>query len=115
MIERLWSAGGTLLVSAVSAWEIGTLVEKGRIALDVTPDAWLRDILRQPGVVGLPLDPMTALGGSGLAEFTRQDPMDRLLIAAAISQDCPLVTHDAHILAFAQRYGGRYGFAAINE
>lgn len=46
---------GGVLVSPISAWEIGLLVRKGRIALDVDPVAWFQRFLAVPGVRLTPL------------------------------------------------------------
>jgi len=48
-----------------------------------------------------------------LGSFAHRDPADRLLIVTAIELDCPLVTYDEQITAFATRHGRRYGFAAV--
>lgn len=114
VVNRTWQSGGTLLVSAVSAWEVATLAEAGRINLASPPDEWLRNLLAQPGFIGLPLDPEAAIRAPLLSGFTRKDPMDRLLIASAIQAGCPMVTADAAIIAFATTHGSRYGFAVAS-
>jgi hypothetical protein len=36
LIDSLWQTGGTIYLSAVTAWEIALLVDTGRIELDLT-------------------------------------------------------------------------------
>jgi PIN domain nuclease of toxin-antitoxin system len=99
-IETAAMAGG-VLVSAVSAWEIGLLVRKGRLILDLDPAAWLDRLVAQPGVRLVPLQASVAIRSSFLPEPFHGDPADRLLVATARELGAPLVTRDARILAYA--------------
>ncbi len=45
LIDDCWKNGGTIFLSAVSAWEIALLVDTGRIELDVPVDAWVQRFL----------------------------------------------------------------------
>ncbi|MFI4988987.1 MAG: type II toxin-antitoxin system VapC family toxin [Alphaproteobacteria bacterium] len=93
---------GGVLVSPVSAWELGLLVAKQRIAA-LTPDpaAWLERFLAQPGVRETPLSMQAALHSSFLPGSFHGDPADRMLVATARELDVPLMTRDALILAYA--------------
>lgn len=93
---------GGVLVSPVSAWELGFLVGKRRIAA-LTPDPaeWLARFLAQPGVREAPLSMRAALQSSFLPEPFHGDAADRMLIATARELDVPLMTRDALILAYA--------------
>jgi PIN domain nuclease of toxin-antitoxin system len=99
-IETAAMAGG-VLVSAVSAWEIGLLVRKNRLILDLDPAAWLDRLIAQPGVRLVPLQGSVAIRSSFLPEPFHGDPADRLLVATARELCAPLVTRDARILAYA--------------
>jgi len=104
-IEAARSEGG-VLVSPVSAWEIGLLVVKGRIlALAPTPAEWLARFLAQPGVREAPLTMRAALDSSFLPEPFHGDPADRMLIATARERDIPLLTRDRTIIAYASETG----------
>jgi PIN domain nuclease of toxin-antitoxin system len=111
LIEDCWSAGGTMHVSAVSAWEIALLVDSRRIELDLSPRAWVDRFVGRPGVVATPLTSRAAAGAYDLAPLEHRDPADRLLIATAIELACPLVTYDQRIADFAARHGPRHGFS----
>ena len=98
-IRRASSTGG-VLVSAVSAWEIGLLVSKNRLALDLEPVAWFRRFLRVAGIRLTPFTVEVAAGCCFLPEPFHGDPADRMLVATARECDVPLVTRDRRILDY---------------
>jgi len=112
LIDGCWKQGGTIFLSAVTAWEIALLVESGRIDLDVDAVGWVERFLAYPGMSAAPLSWRAAAGAYDFESFAHRDPADRLLIATAIELGCPLVTYDEKITAFATRHGNRCGFAA---
>ncbi len=104
VIEDARNNGG-VIVSSVSAWEIGTLVRKGRLRLDLAPAAWMTRFLAGVGVRSLPLSIEAAMGASDLPEPLHNDPADRLLIATARHLGIPLMTRDRLIHDYAARIG----------
>ena len=112
VIDQCWKAGGTVLLSAVSAWEIALLVDIGRIELDVSAPEWVERFIDYPGIEIVPLDHRAATRSYKLDGLEHRDPADRLLIATAIELDCPLVSYDERIVRFAAAHGHRYGFTA---
>jgi PIN domain nuclease of toxin-antitoxin system len=110
LIDACWRGGGTILVSAVSVWEIAVLADTGRIGLDLPVAAWIERFAAQPGIGILPLSYLAAAQAYQLHHLAHRDPGDRLLIATAIEQSCPLVTYDARITAFAGSFGDQYRF-----
>jgi PIN domain nuclease of toxin-antitoxin system len=110
LIDDVWRNGGTILISAVTAWEIVQLVHAGRLILDLPPEDWIERFTNKPGVKIIPLTHHAAIGSYRLHDLEHRDPADRLLIATAIERGCPLITHDAHIVRFGQTHGGEYGF-----
>jgi PIN domain nuclease of toxin-antitoxin system len=111
LIEDCWRRGGTIFLSAVSAWEIALLVDTGRIDLDLPVEQWVVRFLALPGVEVATLGHLTAARSYKLHHFETRDPADRLLIATAIDLDCPLVTYDGRILRFAEAHGRQYRLA----
>ena len=98
-IERAWQSD-ELAVSAISFWEVGMLVDKGRIRLAGDVRAWRRDHLEQ-GMVEIPLDGETAIRAVQLTDF-HADPADRLIVATALAGH-RLVTSDRRILEWSGR------------
>jgi PIN domain nuclease of toxin-antitoxin system len=111
LINDCWQRGGTIFLSAISAWEIALLSNLNRIKLDVTVGAWIDRFLALPGIEAAPLSFPAAALSYQIRGFDRRDPADRLLIATAIELSCPLVTYDSYIATFAKRHGRREGLA----
>ncbi len=111
LIDACWRGGGTIFLSAVSAWEIALLVDVGRIDLDVPVEAWIERFLGRPGVEAAPLSLRAASRSYRLHHLEHRDPADRLLIATAIELACPLVSYDERIAHFGRKHGRQYRFA----
>jgi PIN domain nuclease of toxin-antitoxin system len=110
MIDGRWRNGGSIFLSAVTAWEIALLVDTGRIDLDRPVDAWIQRFLERPGIEAVPLSHQAASRSYRLHRFEHCDPADRLLIATVIELACPMVTYDARIAPFGKRHGAQHGF-----
>jgi len=110
-LETCWRAGGTMLVRAVTAWEIALLSDLRRIKLDLPAADWIERFLGRPGVEAIPLSWRAACGAYGLKDLEQRDPVDRMLIATAIELKCPLVTYDQRITEFALAFGAQYRFS----
>src|ERR1041384_3667578 len=92
VIERA-VANDELFVSAISFWEVATLVAKGRLELDTTPAAF-RDLAIRNGVREQVLDgDIATLAGELPA--AHGDPADRMLVATAIVRGRTPGTADA--------------------
>jgi PIN domain nuclease of toxin-antitoxin system len=114
LIDTCWRDGGSILISAVTAWEIALLLDTGRINLDRSVEAWLERFTDRPGVDTVPLSPHAAARSYRLHHLDHRDPADRLLIATAIERSCPLVTYDNRITRFGESHGGQYGFSTLS-
>ena len=110
LIDESWQEGGTIYLSAVTAWEVALLVDAGHIELDLPVEQWVERFLDRPGTEIVPLGYRAACHAYQLQHLEHRDPADRLLIATAIELACPLVTDDERIDRFAKRHGRRYGF-----
>jgi len=110
LIDGCWRNGGTLFLSAITAWEIALFADTGRIDLDLPAEAWVQRFVDRPGIEAVALDHLTASRGYQLHHLEHRDPADRLLIATAIRLACPLVTYDDRITGFAKKHGSRYRF-----
>jgi PIN domain nuclease of toxin-antitoxin system len=69
------AARGEVLVSPISAWEIGLLARKGRLRLDLDPLVWFERFLGLPGVRLTPLTaPAAILPHFSLSHSTATPP-----------------------------------------
>jgi PIN domain nuclease of toxin-antitoxin system len=114
LIDQCWQDGGTILLSAVTVWEIALLEDLDRIELDCPVFEWIEHFLDRPGVEIVPLGYRSASRSYQLHGLANRDPADRLLIATAVDLGCPLVTYDERIIRFAGRYGRRNRFAVAS-
>jgi PIN domain nuclease of toxin-antitoxin system len=92
-----------LLVSAITPWEIGVLVAKGRIDLHQDTMGWVRTALAMPGVRLVPLEPEIAVESSRPPFEMHSDPADRILVATARHLGATLVTADGALLEMARQ------------
>ena len=76
LIEGCWQNGGTMLVSAVTAWEIALLVDTGRIELDIAIEAWFERFVDRPGFEVVPLSYRAACRSYRLHHLEHRDPAD---------------------------------------
>jgi PIN domain nuclease of toxin-antitoxin system len=96
------SGGDGVLVSPVSAWEVGMLAAKRGFVFLPDPKGWFQSFLANSGVRLAPLTPEIAIESSFLPSPLHPDPADRLLIATARAVQIPIVTRDRRILAYAR-------------
>jgi PIN domain nuclease of toxin-antitoxin system len=88
-----------LLVSPISAWEIGQLVARGRLPLLVEPRVWFNDAL-DAGLALAPMPPDVLIASSYLPGHRLRDPADRILAATARAYRYRLMTRDGPLLEF---------------
>ena len=93
-IDQALINGHRIAVSAISFWELGMLVEKGRLVLDVDKT---RTLALRSGIEELPIDGAVGIAAARLTSF-HGDPADRLIVATARIEKLTLVTADKAIL-----------------
>jgi PIN domain nuclease of toxin-antitoxin system len=98
--QTVVAAGRRVLVSAISAWEIAMLVERGRVALAMDLDEWLQAVESLEGIALVPVSAQLAVQSATLPGEFHKDPADRMIVALAREQNAVLVTADEKI----QRY-----------
>jgi PIN domain nuclease of toxin-antitoxin system len=98
---RIAGDEGRILVSAITPWEIGLLVSKGRLTLEADVMKWVCDALTVPGVALVPLEPGIAVESTRLPFEMNPDPADRILVATARHLGATLVTADQALLELA--------------
>jgi PIN domain nuclease of toxin-antitoxin system len=86
----------SLLVSAISFWEVALLTRRGRLAGPADADVW-RDEALASGIEELPVTGTIGIAAVAL-DGLHGDPADRLIVATAIAFDATLVTADKALL-----------------
>lgn len=89
-----------VVVSPISAWEVGQLVSKGRLRLAADPLAWFSAVISD-GLIVAELPPKVLVAASFLPGDHLRDPADRILAATARAYGYRLMTRDRPLLAFA--------------
>ena len=87
---------GLLMVSAISYWEVGMLISKDRIHLDMDLAVWHKDLLRQ-GLIEIPVTGEIGIRAAGFEHF-HGDPADRIIAATALQHSATLLTADERLL-----------------
>ena len=98
-LQAMERRGG--FASAISIWELGVKVQRGKLDLGISIAEFTRRIEKSGIIELLPVNTTTWLRSLELA-WDHRDPADRVIVATAILQDLPLVTADTEI----QRFGG---------
>ena len=94
------SATNSILVSPISAWELGKLVTRGRLQLTTEPLRLFEDFVSRRGTTLCELTPEILIGASFLPEMKHKDPMVQILISTARTLNVALVTSDQIILNY---------------
>jgi PIN domain nuclease of toxin-antitoxin system len=94
-------AGGEIVISAISAWEIAMLVDRGTLAFSMDIDSWLSTVREIPRVRFAPVDVDIAVKSVQLPGLFHKDPADRMIVATARKFAAPLVTKDLKMRAYA--------------
>lgn len=90
---------GGIVVSPISAWEVGQLAARGRIRLGLEPRDWFQRAL-DAGLVLAPMPPEVLIASSFLPENGLRDPADRIMAATARAFRYRLLTRDRPLLDF---------------
>lgn len=90
----------SLLISAISVWEVAVKVSLGKLSLPMDIYAWFQSAEKYPGTVIEPLTPIDAIASTVLPGDFHKDPSDRMIIALARRHGIPLVTTDEKILKY---------------
>ena len=93
--------GRRAYVSPMTAWEVASLVSRGRLTMPLAPVAWFDRLLSTPGLALAELLPMTLIDSCSLPGTPPRDPVDRILAATARRCGYQLMTRDRHLLTYA--------------
>jgi PIN domain nuclease of toxin-antitoxin system len=89
-----------IVVSPISAWEVGQLVSRGRLRLAADPLSWFNDAISD-GLAVAALPASVLVSASFLPSSRLRDPADRILAATARAFGYRLMTRDRPLLDFA--------------
>ena len=95
-IRRAVSTGRPA-ISVVTLYEIANSMRRNRIKTVILPSLFLDRIARRFTV--LPVSDVVAIRAAQLPERMHGDPMDRMIAATAIVENCTLITADQRIAA----------------
>ena len=101
-IDAAYQSGGTIFISAISAWEICLLVSRSRLSLVAKPERWFQRLLAVPGVQLADLSPDILIASSFLPGTPPRDPADRIILATARELGATLVTRDSLLLKYGE-------------
>jgi PIN domain nuclease of toxin-antitoxin system len=86
-------------VSAISGFEIGIKVQKGKLHLPVPPPDWFAAVIAHHHLEILVLDLAVCLSSTALPAI-HADPCDRMIIATAQIYQLPVVTTDPRFVQY---------------
>jgi PIN domain nuclease of toxin-antitoxin system len=91
----------TVVVSPISAWEIGQLAARGRLSLSLEPRDWFQQVL-DAGLTLAEMPPDLLIASSFLPGPPLRDPADRIIAATARAFRYRLMTRDRPLLALGE-------------
>jgi PIN domain nuclease of toxin-antitoxin system len=100
-IRAAQTANLGVYLSPFTAWEIGTLVSKGRLHLTLSPEVWFESLLALTGVRLAELTPRLLIASTALPGKPPSDPADRIIAATARLNGYRVITRDSKLLAYA--------------
>ncbi|WP_413987821.1 type II toxin-antitoxin system VapC family toxin [Labrys okinawensis] len=102
-LDEAAGEGHAVYVSPMTAWEVGMLVSRGRLALTVTPQVWFKSLLSELSLRLTELAPEVLIASSFLPGDPPRDPADRIIAATAREKGYTLVTRDRLLLAYGEQ------------
>ncbi|MGD9837397.1 MAG: type II toxin-antitoxin system VapC family toxin [Afipia sp.] len=95
--------GGLVFLSPITAWEIGLLVGRGRLRLQMSAESWFARACEAPGVRLAVMSPDVLIASSFLPGKPPRDPADRIIAATARDLGARLVTRDRLLLDYGKQ------------
>ncbi len=84
----------SILVSAISVWELYMLIKKNRLVLTVPPASFITNTRRDPVMGIVPVDDTIARRSAELPDL-HADPADRMILATAQELGLTIISRDA--------------------
>ena len=96
-LQRRLANERELVISAISCWEVGMLIDHGRLKLRGDARAGIREALAVARLRVVPVSEAIATEAGLLGHGFHGDPADRLIVATALELRAPLATKDDRI------------------
>ena len=96
-VQRRLAVAREIAISAISCWEVGMLVERGRLKLRGDTRTGIRDALSIDKLRVVPVSDSIAIEAGLFGTNFHGDPADRIIIATALDLRATLVTRDQRI------------------
>jgi PIN domain nuclease of toxin-antitoxin system len=94
-IDDARNQGDGLAISDITLLELSTLVNKGRVRLDISLETFLQEV--EARFVVLPISGRACVRAMGLPAAYPKDPADRIIAATALVEGLSLLTADSEI------------------
>lgn len=88
-------------ISAITAWEVGTLVTRDRLSLSMPVETWFAALSALPQIMVADLSPELLIQSTTLPGQPPSDPADRMIIATARQHGLTILTRDREMLTYA--------------
>jgi PIN domain nuclease of toxin-antitoxin system len=100
-IRQAQAGHAGVYVSAITAWEVATLVSRGRYRLFVPPRVWFSRLLELSGVRLAILTPDVLIDSAFLPGNPPRDPADRMIAATARQHGFLVISRDERLISYA--------------
>ncbi|MBA3393886.1 MAG: type II toxin-antitoxin system VapC family toxin [Deltaproteobacteria bacterium] len=97
LIAQMERRGG--MASAISIWELGVKIQRGKLELGISIDKLAHRIERHSAVELVAVDTGIWLRSLALP-WDHRDPADRVIVATALARGVPILTKDVEIRRF---------------
>jgi PIN domain nuclease of toxin-antitoxin system len=102
-IKAAYESSTPVMISPMTAWEIGMLVARKRLILSIAPQQWFARVLQADGMKLAEMTPDVLISSSFLPGDPPRDPADRIMAATAREYGCTLVTRDKPLLDYGRK------------
>ncbi len=102
-LNSSYRTGRPVYVSPISAWEVGMLISRGRLACLIKPQLWFRRLVDAPSLQLAEMSTDLLITSSFLPGTPPRDPADRIIAATVREFGYRLMTRDRLLLDYAEQ------------
>jgi PIN domain nuclease of toxin-antitoxin system len=103
LLAAAYREGAPSYISSITAWEVGSLVSRGRLQMLIRPERWFANLFEAPGVKLAEMSPDLLIASSYLPGRPPRDPFDRIIAATARELGATLITRDRALLDYSEQ------------